>query len=206
MLTRQLIKCFARPQMFKAKSDPDDKPKRERDPMSSDIQIGGTMTNSVICRRITIVGNAYSEGDVQIEGTFQGDVQSATLMIGAIAQVEGTFKAKEITVCGQVEGTIIGGRVVLQKDSYVEGDIYHESLSIEDGAIFKGKSYQAKYDGTGTGSSTGAIADKGAGADTKSIAEDGAGAGSAKKDAVLPTNRLADKLKAADSFQLDEVR
>jgi len=188
--------------MFKAKSDPDDKPNRERDPMSSDIQIGGSMMNSVICRRITIVGNAYSEGDVQIEGTFQGDVQSATLMIGAIAQVEGTFKAKEITVCGQVEGTIIGGRVVLQKDSYVEGDIYHESLSIEDGAIFKGKSYQAKYDGSGAGGSTGSIADKGASAGATA----GTGARSSKNDADPSANTLADKLKAADSFQLDEVR
>ena len=135
--------------MFNNKSEPSNKPYSESEPMSSDIQIGDSLSNSVICRRITIVGNAYSEGDVQIEGTFHGDVQSATLKIGAIAQVEGTFKAKEIIVCGQVEGTIIGGRVVLQKDSYVEGDIYHESLSIEDGAIFKGRSYQAKYEGVG---------------------------------------------------------
>ena len=121
----------------------------EKAPMSSHIEIGDTLSNSVICRRITIVGNAYSEGDVLIEGNFQGDIQAASIRVGPLAQVEGNFKAKEVFISGQVEGTIIGGRIVLDKDAYVEGDIYHESLSIEDGAIFKGKSYQAKYAGVG---------------------------------------------------------
>ena len=121
----------------------------EKAPMSSHIEIGDTLSNSVICRRITIVGNAYSEGDVLIEGNFVGDIQAASIRVGPLAQVEGNFKAKEVFISGQVEGTVIGGRVVLDKDAYVEGDIYHESLSIEDGAIFKGKSYQAKYDGVG---------------------------------------------------------
>ena len=121
----------------------------ENDPMSSHIEIGDTLSNSVICRRITIVGNAYSEGDVLIEGNFEGDIQAASLRVGPLAQVEGNFKAKEVIISGQVEGTINGGRVVLGKDAYFEGDIYHESLSIEDGAIFKGTSHQAKYDGVG---------------------------------------------------------
>ena len=121
----------------------------EKQSMTSNIEIGDTLSNSVICRRITIVGNAYSEGDVLIEGNFEGDIQAASIRVGPLAQVEGNFKAKEVFVSGQVEGTVIGGRVVLDKDAYVEGDIYHESLSIEDGAIFKGKSYQARYDGVG---------------------------------------------------------
>ncbi len=146
--------------MFNSTSGSNTKPRAESETMSSDIEIGDRLSNSVICRRITIVGNAFSEGDVQIEGTFHGDVQAATLKIGALAQVKGTFKAKEIIVCGQVEGTIVGGRVVLQKDSYVEGDVYHESLSIEDGAIFKGKSYQAKYQAAEAASSDSKPAEK----------------------------------------------
>jgi len=149
--------------MFNSKPENSSKPlpenRSDKDPMSSHIQIGDTLSNSVICRKITIVGNAYSEGDVLIEGNFVGDIQAASLRVGPLAQVQGNFKAKEIFISGQVEGTIMGGRVVLDKDAYIEGDIYHESLSIEDGAIFKGKSYQAKYDGVGADAAQGGDSD-----------------------------------------------
>jgi cytoskeletal protein CcmA (bactofilin family) len=42
-------------------------------------------------------------------------------------------------VRGRLEGTITGYRVTLQAQCHVEGDIFHQSLAIEQGAYFEGK-------------------------------------------------------------------
>jgi cytoskeletal protein CcmA (bactofilin family) len=41
-----------------------------------------------------------------------------------------------------VEGPIHGGEVVLKSQAHVVGDIHHQSLAIESGAYFDGRSAQ----------------------------------------------------------------
>jgi cytoskeletal protein CcmA (bactofilin family) len=41
-------------------------------------------------------------------------------------------------------GSIRGVRVTLQSSSHVEGDIFHQSLAIEQGAFFEGKSRRSE--------------------------------------------------------------
>ena len=48
--------------------------------------------------------------------------------------------AEDIVVRGRVVGSIRGLRVTLQSQAHVEGDIFHQSLAIEQGAYFEGKS------------------------------------------------------------------
>jgi cytoskeletal protein CcmA (bactofilin family) len=48
--------------------------------------------------------------------------------------------AEEIVVRGRLFGSIKGLRITLQGPSHVEGDIFHQSLTIEPGAYFEGKS------------------------------------------------------------------
>jgi cytoskeletal protein CcmA (bactofilin family) len=45
-----------------------------------------------------------------------------------------------VVVRGQIVGSIRGLRITLQAQSHVEGDIFHQSLAIEQGAYFEGKS------------------------------------------------------------------
>ena len=52
--------------------------------------------------------------------------------------------AEEIVVRGRLVGTIKGLRITLQGPSHVEGDIYHQSLAIEQGAYFEGKSRRSE--------------------------------------------------------------
>ena len=54
--------------------------------------------------------------------------------------------AEEIVIRGHVSGTVRGKRVMLQASSQVEGDIYHNALSIEQGAMFEGKSRRTADD------------------------------------------------------------
>lgn len=99
---------------------------------------------SVIGADLMIVGNLQSNGEVQIEGTVQGDLTAARLVVGPHAKITGSLIAEDIVVQGTVMGSIRGNRVTLQSSSKVEGDILHQTLAIEQGAFFEGKSRRAE--------------------------------------------------------------
>jgi cytoskeletal protein CcmA (bactofilin family) len=54
--------------------------------------------------------------------------------------VTGDVAADEVVVRGRVVGSFRGVRITLQAQCHVEGDIFHQSLAIEQGAYFEGKS------------------------------------------------------------------
>lgn len=113
----------------------------------SSIELAETNSPSLIGKDLTIVGNAFSEGHIQISGDFQGDIQCAYLQIGERARITGNCVADEIVVSGHVKGTLRGRRVTLESKSRIEGDIYHRSLSIDEGAVFAGRSQQTSATG-----------------------------------------------------------
>lgn len=115
-------------------------------PMPRPVLAAGTPGGgaSVIGADLTIVGNLQSNGEVQIEGTVQGDLTAGRLVVGPHARITGSLIAEDIVVQGTVMGSIRGNRVTLQSSSKVEGDILHQSLAIEQGAFFEGKSRRSE--------------------------------------------------------------
>jgi len=98
---------------------------------------------SIIGEDLTITGNVSSKGEIQVDGEILGDVQCGSLLLGDKSQINGSVLAEDVVVRGRVLGSIRGLRVTLQAQSHVEGDIYHQSLAIEQGAYFEGKSRRA---------------------------------------------------------------
>jgi len=101
---------------------------------------------SVIGADLTIAGNLICKGEVQVDGIVEGDIQGSNVVIGEGATVTGGIAADEVIVRGHVIGSIHSRRVMLQTTSQVEGDIFHQSLSIEQGAMFEGKSRRTNED------------------------------------------------------------
>ncbi|RUO99369.1 polymer-forming cytoskeletal protein [Hyphomicrobium sp.] len=101
---------------------------------------------SIIGAGLTITGNLSCKGEVQVDGIVEGDIQGSHVVIGEDATVTGSISGEEVIVRGHVVGSVRGRRVMLQTTSQVEGDIYHQSLSIEQGALFEGKSRRTKED------------------------------------------------------------
>jgi cytoskeletal protein CcmA (bactofilin family) len=95
---------------------------------------------SVIGADLTITGNLESRGEIQIEGEVQGDVLAGRIVVGERARITGALIADEIIIRGNVQGSIRGNSVTFQAASRVEGDVFHKSLAIEQGAFFEGKS------------------------------------------------------------------
>lgn len=98
------------------------------------------MVPSIIGEDLTIRGNIASKGELQVDGEIEGDIRCGSLLLGDKSQVIGGVLAEDVVVRGRVVGSIRGLRVTLQAQSHVEGDIFHQSLAIEQGAYFEGKS------------------------------------------------------------------
>ncbi len=93
---------------------------------------------SIISADLVITGNLVSEGEIQIDGTVKGDIQSRELLVGETALIEGEIVAEAIRVHGKVDGQIKALNVSLAKSAHVVGDILHDNLSIETGAFLEG--------------------------------------------------------------------
>lgn len=94
---------------------------------------------SIISADMKIVGSIESAGDIQIDGTIEGDVTSHTLTVSDSATVLGSVSADTIRVSGTVKGGISAKSVTLTRTAKVEGDIVHQALAIESGASFEGQ-------------------------------------------------------------------
>jgi cytoskeletal protein CcmA (bactofilin family) len=93
---------------------------------------------SILSADVVVVGNLTSGGDIQIDGTIEGDVRSVSLTIGDKATINGEIVADDVVVRGRVIGSIHARRVQLCSNCHVEGNILHEALAVETGAYFEG--------------------------------------------------------------------
>jgi cytoskeletal protein CcmA (bactofilin family) len=109
-------------------------------PSKSSGPSASKMVPSIIGEDLTIKGNVTSKGEIQVDGEIEGDIRCGSLLLGDKSQVRGGVAAEDVIVRGHLVGSIRGLRITLQPQSHVEGDIFHQSLAIEQGAYFEGKS------------------------------------------------------------------
>jgi len=99
---------------------------------------------SVIAPDLKVLGNLVTDGDLQIEGIVEGDVEARTLIVGNNAHVIGEIRSTDVTVNGKVTGRIKGQKVRLASSARVDGDITHSSLAMEEGADFEGSIHRSE--------------------------------------------------------------
>ena len=119
---------------------------------------GSKNCGTVIAKGLKIVGTVTAEGLVEVNGRVDGELHCTSLVISRGAHVAGTIAAGRVVVDGRVEGPIQGGDVILKSKAHVVGDIHHQSLSIESGAFFDGRSVHAsRANGQATEEASGSI-------------------------------------------------
>ena len=114
---------------------------------SSPFGAASSMGTSVIGTDLTILGEKItiiSQNRLQIDGDVRGDVSGKQVVIGEDGSVIGTVCAEQIEVRGGVRGAIKAQTVTLHPTAEVEGDIFHQTLSISEGAQFDGRVRRAK--------------------------------------------------------------
>ena len=110
------------------------KPSMDFTPSAPKVKAGA----SVLSSDLTVVGNLKTTGDIQIEGTVEGDIRAHLLTVGESATIRGEIVADDIVVNGRVVGRVRGLKVRLTSTARVEGDIIHKTIAIESGAHFEG--------------------------------------------------------------------
>ncbi len=93
-------------------------------------------------RSLRIVGNVECVEDVLIEGRIDGHIwnENHVVTVGADATVNGDIVARQITVRGAVEGTLVAtGRVAITDEARVTGRVVCTTLVLADGGQFNGK-------------------------------------------------------------------
>ncbi len=93
---------------------------------------------SVISQDLHVIGNVKTTGDIQVEGTVEGDIRAHLLTIGETATINGEVVADDVVINGRVIGRVRGLKVRLTATARVEGDIIHKTIAIESGAHFEG--------------------------------------------------------------------
>ncbi|MGH1576978.1 bactofilin family protein [Planktotalea sp.] len=93
---------------------------------------------STLSADLHVTGNLKTTGDIQVEGTVEGDIRAHLLTIGESATIKGEVIADDVVVNGRIVGRVRGLKVRLTSTARVEGDIIHKTIAIESGAHFEG--------------------------------------------------------------------
>ncbi|SHG39079.1 bactofilin family protein [Cognatishimia maritima] len=93
---------------------------------------------SVLSSDLHIQGNLKTSGDIQVEGSVEGDIRAHLLTIGETATIKGEVVADDVVINGRIVGRVRGLKVRLTSTARVEGDIIHKTIAIESGAHFEG--------------------------------------------------------------------
>mgnify|MGYP005839228377 CR=1 FL=1 len=98
-------------------------------------------TVTVIAGSCNFEGKLQLDSELQLAGTFKGDIQShSTVVIATGANVTGDIHAEELIIKGQIQGVCVAKRIHILPEANVMGTLYTDQLSIDAGASFMGKS------------------------------------------------------------------
>jgi cytoskeletal protein CcmA (bactofilin family) len=93
---------------------------------------------SIISADLAVEGHLTSAGEVQVDGTVNGDIRCKALIVGVKGSVVGEIIAQTVRMHGSVKGMIRAKSVFLASTARMSGDVEHESLAIEPGAYMEG--------------------------------------------------------------------
>ena len=96
---------------------------------------------SIIADGIIINGNITGEGDMKLAGVIEGEVllRNGKLTVEDSGYVEGNIHVKEITITGEVRGTIeASSKVAIDSSGKIKGDVKTARIDIAEGAFLCG--------------------------------------------------------------------
>jgi cytoskeletal protein CcmA (bactofilin family) len=98
---------------------------------------GGSL--SFIGREVTVTGNIGGSGNLHIDGTVEGDVAAASLILGAEGHVRGNIVADAAQISGTVDGTVAAKSLVIESTARINGDLSYDAVSVASGAQVEGR-------------------------------------------------------------------
>lgn len=103
---------------------------------------------TIICSETCFTGDIVSDADILIDGKYIGNIlcKENTVIVTRTGIVTGSILAKKSIIDGKIDGRVESNLIEIQKNGMIEGEIYSENLSIEDGGFFIGISKKITVD------------------------------------------------------------
>jgi cytoskeletal protein CcmA (bactofilin family) len=98
-------------------------------------------SEATIGKSVLIKGQLYSEEDLHLDGHIEGtlEIPNSRLTVGKSGKVHASIRAREVDVHGTVQGNIEAQeKITIRGAANLVGDLKSATISIEDGAYFKG--------------------------------------------------------------------
>ncbi len=93
---------------------------------------------SYIGQDVAMEGQISCDGELHIDGAFRGTVRARVCVIDTHGVLQGELTGEVVHVRGRVIGPIQGAKVYIHAGAHVEGDVFHDTISIENGAYIYG--------------------------------------------------------------------
>ena len=136
-------------------------PKHPHQEESADIFSGsefeGSSSPSLLGKEIKVIGKITSKGALRLDGVLEGEIEASKLVIEKSAKVVGSVTSEDLVIKGRIIGPVFGKKVRFGSSARVEGDTFHETIAIEDGAYYEGSIRRYSSD---SGTSRSLIKDK----------------------------------------------
>jgi cytoskeletal protein CcmA (bactofilin family) len=94
---------------------------------------------SVLSRALRIRGNLDTLGEVHIFGHVAGRINAGRVVIGAGGHVEGDIVAKEVLLCGRLQGRIFAFNVTIAPSALLKGRVFHHTITVAKEAQIEGR-------------------------------------------------------------------
>ena len=112
--------------------------KEENNPNLKEIIPDEDNSHSLLGKEIKIIGKISSKGALQLDGNLEGEITASKLVIEKSAKVVGSVTSDDLVIKGRIIGPVFGKKVRFGSSARVEGDTFHETIAIEDGAYYEG--------------------------------------------------------------------
>lgn len=111
----------------------------------STIKFNEEKLDTIVSSNITIEGKFKSTGNIRLDCTIVGDVDSESLYIGQNSDIRGTVNCENIIVAGKISGNVYcRGKMHIKETGMIDGDIAVNILSMDEGAVFTGNCSRKK--------------------------------------------------------------
>ncbi|WMY96956.1 MAG: polymer-forming cytoskeletal protein [Arsenophonus sp.] len=136
-----IIYYFRRNILFKKKEIEDVKNKKKKIETENDKK-------TIICSKTCFTGDIISDSDIFIDGKYVGNIfcKENTVIVTKNGIIKGSILAKKIIIYGKIDGRVESNIIKIQLNGIIEGEIFSENLSIENGGFFIGISKKITLD------------------------------------------------------------
>lgn len=119
------------------KQEPVSTPLYEEEPFDELPTLPKAKNSTIIAQGITFTGVIRGEGNVQVEGRLDGEIDlKGGVVVAAGGMVQGPITADAVRVAGDVQGSITAREhLCLESTGGIHGDVTTASLIVENGRL-----------------------------------------------------------------------